>query len=299
VLAASGAYLVGFGAPLDLFGSNPLLLASVTIVIGASATLGSVAAAHSYVAVLAVAALGALCGLAASRDTATAWIGLQCALAGVIATSYPASPAVAAKRALIIVSGGFTQTVLLSLVRFARRRAPPPPGPTPEPAQPRYALHLAVALAVGLGVERLLAIRNGYWVPATTLLVLRPTTQGTMTRALARSVGTLVGVSAASALLLAAHPQRGLLATLVTAAAFGAYTFQKATYGLFSACVGAYVVLIMSLGGSPEREVAVARMVATLTGAAVGLAVQFVDGALGNARIVRSRGMFDEKRPHA
>jgi uncharacterized membrane protein YccC len=57
--------------------------------------------------------------------------------------------------------------------------------------------------------------------------------------------------------------------------------FQKATYGLLSACITMYVVFVLSRAGLPERQVAGARIVATGLGAVIGLAVQLVDGALG------------------
>jgi hypothetical protein len=282
VLAATGAYLVGFGAPLNLFGSRPLLLLVVTLVIGVSAVAGSIAAAHGIAALLLAGALGWLCGRAAERDAATAWIAVQCALAGVIATNYPASLDKAAERAALIFTGGIAQTVVLSVARLVLRFPPPSP---PERSEERFAAHLSIALVVALAAERALGLRNGYWAPATTLLVLRPTMSSTMARALSRTAGTLVGVVLASALLMASHPPLGLVGALVLGAAFGAYLFQRATYGLFSTCVGMYVVFVRSLLGAAEEEIAVARVIATLLGAAIGLAVQLADDLY-----VRKRG---------
>jgi Fusaric acid resistance protein-like len=279
VLAASGAYFVGFGAPLNLFGSHPLLLAAVSVVIGAAAIVGSLAGAHALLAVVVVAGLGALCGAAAAREAGPAWIALQCALAGVIGTSYPASLQGAAERALLIVAGVFAQAAFLSVIHFTWRRAPPPPPPEPE--APRYALQLALGLAAAMALERALDLANGYWVPLTTLLVLRPGTRHTMARALARTAGTLAGVGTASAILVAIHPAPGALIALVAIAALGAYVFHKATYGLFSACVTTYVVFLLSFAGQRAREIELARIVATLLGAAIGLAVQWADDVRG------------------
>ncbi len=275
IVAATGAYLVGFGAPLDLFGSNLVLLVVATVVLGTSATLGSVAAFHGVLAIAVASALGALCGFAASRDVATAWVALQCAVAGVVATGYPASLPRALERALLISAGGVAQTLVLTAARFARRPVRTAPA---EASEPRFAILLAVALGLATAVERALHLRNGYWVPATTLLVLRPTTLSTLARGVSRSVGTLVGVSVGSAVVMTTQVRGLPLAALVCLAAFGAYVFQKATYGLFSACVGMYVVFILSLGGVSEAEVAIARLEATLVGTAIGLAVQLVDG---------------------
>jgi hypothetical protein len=286
-IAATAAFLVGMGAQLELRGSHVLLLSVATLLVGASATLGSVAAAHGVVAIVVVGALGALCGLAASRDAATAWVGLQCALAGIIATSYPASLTSGAERALFVVLGGLTQTIFLTVGRAALRRTSPP-SPVGG-AAPRYAVHLAVGLAASLAAGQLLAIGHGYWVPMTTLLVLRPTTRSTVSRALARTVGTVAGVALATALLVATHPPVAVEIAFVAVAACGAYTFQRATYGLFSGFVSMYVIFILSLAGSPAGEVARTRIYATLLGATIGIAVQVADEVIEWARLRHGR----------
>jgi len=52
ILAAAGAYTVGFGASLDLRGSKPLLLVAASIGIGAFALAGSLAGSHIASAVV-------------------------------------------------------------------------------------------------------------------------------------------------------------------------------------------------------------------------------------------------------
>jgi hypothetical protein len=284
VVAAGGAYTVGFGASLDLRGSKSLLLLAASAGIGASATLGSLAATHATTAVIAVAGFGFLCGRLASRGAGPAWIGLQCALAAVIATGYPASTERAALRAVVILAGGLLQTAVLAVARFARRRLPPPPPP--DPFVPHYAVHLGIALAAAMIAERALALRNGYWAAMTALLVLRPDSRHTMTRALTRVTGTIGGAALASAAILLLHPGPVELAAGVAVAAFGSYLFQKATYGLLSAWVTIYVVFILSFAGLPEREVALSRIFATALGGGIALAVQAVDGLVRRRKIL-------------
>lgn len=274
-LTAGGAFFVGFGASLDLFESQPLRLAVVSLLAGAAAIVGSVAARNDLLVVLVAAGLGAFCGVAASRDAGRAWIAVQCALAGVIATNYPASLAAAAARAQYVVTGGFVQAIVLSLAHMSWRR--PPARPVADTLSPRYALHLAIGLGLAMLFERAFQMRNGYWVPMTTLLVLRPGTRQTILRAVSRTIGTLGGAGLASAVILALRPPPEIAATLVVAAAAGTYVFHKATYGLFSACVTIYAVALLAFLGQAGREVAVARIVATLLGAAIGLGVQLVD----------------------
>jgi Fusaric acid resistance protein-like len=286
-LAAGGAFTVGFGAPLDLRGSNPLLLVLATFAIGASAVAGSVAGGHAVTATLVIMGLGALYETATSRGPGLSWIALQCALTGILASSHPASLEGASSRAVAIVAGGLAQTLLLSLARLAQRPAPPA-ATEAEPA--RYALHLASALGLATAIEQTLGLRNGYWVPLTTLLVLRAGTRKTLTRAISRTVGTLGGAALASSVLTMTGPSKPVLASLVALAALGAYVFQKATYGLFSACVTAYVVFILSFAGAPDRRVAVARIVATALGAAIGLAVEGAHAANRRRRLRADAG---------
>jgi hypothetical protein len=282
VLAAGGAFTVGFGAPLDLRGSNPLLLLVASFAIGASAIAGSLAAASAIAATVVALGLGTLCEISASRGPGPAWIALQCGLAGILATSYPASFEGATRRAVAIVAGGLAQTLIMSLVGSARRPAPPV---AIAAEMPRYALHLGAALALATGLERTIGLRNGYWVPLTTLLVLRPGARKTLARAVSRTAGTLGGAAAASLVLTVIAPSTPVLAALAATAALGAYVFQKATYGLFSTFVTAYVVLVLSFAGAPERQVAVARIVATALGAAIGLAVEATDASLRRTRL--------------
>jgi hypothetical protein len=289
VLAAGGAYTLGFGAPLNLRGSNSLLLIAASAGIGASATIGSLAAAHAPSAVVVAGAFGLLCGRVAARGPGPAWIGLQCAVAAVIATSYPASLDRALLRALVILAGGLAQTAALGVARFARRRAPASPA-SPDPVVPTYAVHLAIALSASTLVERALALPNGYWVPVTALLVLRPDSTHTMIRGFIRALGTLCGAALGSGVILLLHPGTALLAVGVAMAAFGAYVFQKASYGLLSACVTVYVVFLLSLAGMTEEQVAVSRIVATTLGGAVALGVHGGDLVVGYLSSRRSSG---------
>ena len=107
--------------------------------------------------------------------------------------------------------------------------------------------------------------------------MLRPDAQRTFPRTLARTAGTVGGAAIASIVLLGLQPEPAWLAVLIVAAAFGAYLFQKATYGLFSASVTLYVVFILSFIGLPEGQVSIARIVATVLGSAVALAIHGLD----------------------
>jgi hypothetical protein len=286
-LAAGGAFSTGFGAPLDLAGSSPLLLVVVSLGCGIAAVIGSLSAGHGALAVATLAAIGILCGLASARGAALGWIALQCGLTAIIATSYPAPLHRAGLRAVVIAGGGLAQVAALMLAGLFRWKRPS--ATTSDPTDAWHALRIGLALAIATAVERTLAIRNGYWVPLTTLLVLRPDAQRTFPRTLARTAGTVGGAAIASVLLLSLRLDATFLAILIVAAAFGAYLFQKATYGLFSASVTLYVVFILSFIGLPEGQVSVARIVATVLGSAVALAIHGLDLVWLRVRSRRAR----------
>jgi len=264
-LAAGGAFTCGFGAPLSLAGSRPLLLLAASVLISVAAIAGSLAAhlLHGWPVAPLIAAFGALCGWAVVRGPGAAWLSLQAALAAIIATSYPAPFVPAVARAAVISVGGLAQAVALLAASLAHWRSLPPPPP--DPAEPSHVWRLAVALMLAALVARFVSLRNGYWVPLTVLLVLRPDPQRTVTRLIARAGGTVVGALLASAIELF-RPSQHALAALVVVSAFAAYLFQKATYGLFSAAVTLYVVFMLSFLGLPEPTVAQARVLATVTG---------------------------------
>jgi hypothetical protein len=281
VLAAIGALTVGFGASLELGGSRVLLSLATSIGIMAAAVVGSLAAQTTATAVIVAAAFGALCGLAASRGAAPAWTTLQFGIVAMISTSFPAPLESAVKHALFVLAGGLAQTFVLAAARFVRHD---PPAPAPADAfAVRYVIHLAVGLSAAIAIERLLALPNGYWVPMTTLLVLRPTQAQTMTRGVTRTLGTLAGCAIASLVALL-HPPGPILFALLASSAFCAYAFQRASYGLFAFFVTSYVVFLLTITGLPERTVAVARMNATAVGAAIALAVQGTGELIERAR---------------
>jgi len=279
-LAAGGAFTCGFGAPLSLAGSRPLLLLTACAAITFAAVAGSVASApfHGWLVVPLLGLVGGLCGYAATRGPGWGWLTLQGGLAAIVATSYPATWERAGLRAGAISAGGLVQAAFLLAAAWARWRAQPAsPGDAPEAS---HVWRLAVGLALGAAVARAAALPNGYWVPLTILLVLRPDPNRTLARILARVAGTVAGALTASAVVLVARPSHHALAVLVLASAFGAYLFQKATYGLFSAAVTLYVVFMLSFIGLDEEHVAVARVLATLIGGALALAMVGVEASV-------------------
>ncbi|MGH8220015.1 MAG: FUSC family protein [Steroidobacteraceae bacterium] len=121
---------------------------------------------------------------------------------------------------------------------------------------------------------------NGYWAPMTALLVIRPTLQETVSRGIARGVGTLIGAGVATLVAAILRPGVDLTAALVVLFAWGAYAMRRVHYAALTTSITACIVFLLALFGLPEPANAVHRIVATLLGGTVALAFAALAGAL-------------------
>jgi uncharacterized membrane protein YccC len=110
----------------------------------------------------------------------------------------------------------------------------------------------------------------------TAGVVMRPDFPQTVQRGLARTLGTLAG--AALATVVAAHlrPSPPMLAVLVVIFAAASHLLVYVNYVAFSVYVTSYVVFLLSLAGLPESAVIAHRVVNTLLGGTVALAVHAI-----------------------
>jgi hypothetical protein len=298
MVAASGAMSVGFGAFQRLGHSRvtPMFWASVGMAV--STAVGSLAT-HSWVALgLNAAAVGLLYGLMTAVSGGTAWISLQCAIFALVATGYPATPMVVMQRALLILAGGLLQLVLVLFFRRLRvgLGAEIPPDAFGGVAHTlrtlranlswsssefRYAVRLAVTLALAAISAHHFALSNSYWVPMTALLVLRTDLHETLTRGVARMAGTIMGAGLATLVVSLLRPGPAMLALLVILFAWLCYSTVMVSYGTLSASVTAYIAFLLALGGLPEAQVALHRVANTCLGGGIALLASIIAVTLG------------------
>ena len=144
------------------------------------------------------------------------------------------------------------------------------------PSAVPYALRLAITLAVSTEIYRHFGFANGYWIPMTALLVLRPGLTDTVSRAIARTVGTLAGAMLASFALAHLSPAPPTLAVLTLLFAWLAYSLNNVNYGLFTLCLTAYIVCLLALNSLPGNEVAYHRAISTIIGGSLALSVRLI-----------------------
>ncbi len=158
----------------------------------------------------------------------------------------------------------------------------------------RHALRLAVTLTAAGVLAHVLPIQRGYWITLTTALVLRPDFTTTLSRGVARIAGTIVGVVAATAIVVAVPDTAHITLALAIIFAAISYAAFQLNYGLFSLTVTAYVVFLLALLGTPEATAVQNRLVATVIGGLLAITSYLIWPTWESERTVASlRALVD------
>jgi hypothetical protein len=302
LIIAGGIFTVGFGAKQHIDESPllPMILSSLGI--SAATFVGMVAGHTNFILVLLAAGSGFVYGMLSLREPGVSWVGQQTIVFLIVASAYPSSPRAAAVRASLVMAGGalqiITSSILLRLLRqlradllsvahhlraehhalresveqAARALLKRQGAPSAVP----YALRLAITLGVSTEIYRHFGFANGYWIPMTALLVLRPGLSDTVNRAVARTIGTLAGAMMASFSLAHLAPARPTLAVLTLLFAWLSYSLNNVNYGLFTLCLTAYIVNLLALASLPGSVVAYHRAISTMIGGGLALTVRLL-----------------------
>ena len=107
----------------------------------------------------------------------------------------------------------------------------------------------------------------------TAVIVLRPDYSSTLQRGLGRLVGTLGGVLIAWGTVSLLGPGRGGLVLLVGLFATATYLFMRSNFALGATALTALITCLLEVEGQPVTATAPARLVDTVVGGAIALAV--------------------------
>jgi uncharacterized membrane protein YccC len=139
-----------------------------------------------------------------------------------------------------------------------------------------YALRLAATVGVATEIYRRLHYPSGYWIPMTALLVLEPGLTDTVSRAVARVLGTMCGAIVISFILARVHPTSIVLAAFTALFAWLSYALVNVNYALFSTAVTGYIVFLLSLNEVPGPTIALHRTISTALGGGIALSIRIV-----------------------
>jgi hypothetical protein len=294
VMATASAFSVGFGSFQELGHSRvkPMLYAALGMCV--SSWIGTMAGLSNIGTVLACAVWGLLYGAVWTVSPGAAWIALQCLIWLVISTAYPASGLHALTRGSLALAGGLLQMLfVLAFWRISGSVTPAFGSAGKDGSAQKWPLtnfsawraelrgsivplRAAMVVATAAVLGRWLAVPNGYWIPMTASVVMRPDFAQTVQRGLARMLGTVAGAALATVVAAYLRPSPPMLAALVVIFAASSHLLVYVNYVAFSVCVTAYVVFLLSLAGLPENAVITHRVVNTLLGGNVALAVHAV-----------------------
>jgi uncharacterized membrane protein YccC len=219
----------------------------------------------------------------------TSWVAQQWTVWFLVSGAFHTSPRAASARCSLILAGGLFQTLVTAIVLrwpWGRHRTDADeesgPGLLESLGNARsclslrtpvclYGLRMALAITVATEFFRHTGALSGYWVPMTTLLVVRPDLVQTLTRGVMRVAGTIVGAGLAGLIAAHLHPSPPALAALVVFFAWWAYSLLNVNYALFTLNLTAYIVFLLSLSGLPAATVVHRRAAYTALGGAFAL----------------------------
>ncbi|QNS05557.1 FUSC family protein [Streptomyces xanthii] len=165
----------------------------------------------------------------------------------------PADPAASLRRPSLF-------RLLPAAVRAVRREA--------RPGSPilRHATRVTAVALAGYLLGNALPFGHGYWAPMSAVMIMRPDFSQTYSRAVARFAGTLVGVAVATGIVRIAHPGTYTAAALAVGCAGLMYLLMRTGQLAAQACIAAYVVFLLGMGGESWDQTVVERVVLTLVG---------------------------------
>lgn len=302
LIAGGGAFTIGFGANQRIADSRVVPMIAAVIACSAATLVGTLAGHKTLWPVLAAGVSAFIYGLLTTRNKGLSWVGQQASVALVVASAFPTSLKPALVRAGLIAAGGVVQLVITTaglrllpnlhreLISFATsfygealnqeqeivrklREFPRRLPALPADAALGYSVRLVVTMCLATEVYRRIGIQSGYWIPMTALLVQKPAFAETLTRATARILGTGCGAWLCSLLVAHVPMHPVVLAGMTTLFALLAFATNSVNYGLFTACLTAYIVFLLSLNQIPAPDIAHRRALCTILGGLIALAI--------------------------
>ncbi len=135
-----------------------------------------------------------------------------------------------------------------------------------------HAIRVAVACGATFALMRLLAIPGGHWAVFTTVIVIQTSIGGTITNAVERLIGTMVGAAAGAAAIYVEHAVK-LDSVLVLTALVAVVAFAAASRPtLRAAPLTAVIMLVAQTPGMEPATAALYRTGEILLGGLVGVA---------------------------
>jgi len=138
----------------------------------------------------------------------------------------------------------------------------------------RFTLRLVPCLLAAEVVARNWGRGHGHWIALTVVLVVQRDLSAALTRTLQRASGTLVGVILGGLFMAMGPPAWGSVVAIAVLAA-ARPVLRSGNYMAYSAAMTPLVILLMDLGAQDLASSLIDRLLATLIGCALALALGY------------------------
>jgi len=126
-----------------------------------------------------------------------------------------------------------------------------------------HGLRYAITLGLATAFYRIEGIAHGYWFPLTIAIVLRPDYATTLTRGVARMIGTVAGVVFSTLILMTLHLSAPEMIGIMLIATWLAFVCFQVSYLAYSFALTLFVVFSLAAVGAHGDAVGIARLEAT------------------------------------
>jgi uncharacterized membrane protein YccC len=284
---------VGLAALFVMIGDQPGTLRNRLTVVFSFTVVGALLAfvgawagdSHSLVAGVLMVVIVYLATVAAALGKPAAVRGLLMAIWVVLALSISGSVDAPAKLALAFLIGGLIAGVGVGVYGLLRpseesgaERPPVISTLIDQVRAPLGQFALIRGLAAGLAtyIGTVLFPNFPVWTVIAVLVILQQQPEATRQIGLLRTVGTVLGVAIASAVLIIIGDGEPVVVSALLASGFGMIALQKVNYTVFTLFLTAMLVFSLHITGDDAIAGGIARLLATLVGAGIAFTAIFV-----------------------
>ncbi len=293
ILFGSLGITVGLAALFVMIGDQPGRLRNRLTVVFSFTVVGALlafvgvwaGASHPLAATVLMVVIVYLATVAAALGKPAAVRGLLMAIWVVLALSLSGSVDAPAKLALAFLIGGLLAGVgvwvygLLNPSEAWEEQRPPVISTLIDQVRAPLGLFalirgLSAGLATYLGT--VLFPDFPVWTVIAVLVILQQQREATLQIGLLRTVGTVLGVATASAVLVIIGDAERVVVSALLASGFGMIALQKVNYAVFTLFLTAMLVFSLHITGDDAIAGGIARLLATLVGAGIAFTAIFV-----------------------
>ncbi len=293
---AVGAFLTAMAMDQPDHEFRARIVAATAAFVGLGGFLGALAGIEGVAIYPLVGAWALVSGLMAAVSERAALVGVSSATALLYAASFHVSTAESARAGLWMLASGLGAAAIGWASHVpARRVHPGTQGPggngtrlvglawlksarailrrgVRQPKFLHHALRLTTVTEAATVLYRLLSTTDGFWIPEAALFIGRPDAGVTRRRSVLRVVGSAVGVTLTTLVLVALDPGPAGLAGISVVAGAVAFSVHRVNFGLYVTFVTVLFVLLTAFGGVPESHAVIERLAFNVLGAALAVA---------------------------